>query len=57
MKYIFYLLILLTLNFSKTNAVESYVVAKVNNRIVTNVDINLEYKCAISFRRNGIVNF
>ncbi len=44
MKYIFYLLILLTLNFSKTNAVESYVVAKVNNRIVTNLDINLEYR-------------
>ena len=45
MKYTFFLLILLNLFLSKAGfANESYVVLKVNNKIITNTDIDFEYK-------------
>ena len=49
MKYFFFLIIFV--NFFYSNYIysfESYVVLKVNNKIITNVDINKEYRYLIA---------
>ena len=44
MKYFFFLIIIFNILFNKiTYCAESYVVFKVNNQIITNVDIDTKY--------------
>ena len=53
MKYLFFLIIFLNVFFNKTiYSAESYVVLKVNNNIITNVDINTEYQYLIALNKD-----
>ena len=53
MKYLFFLIIFLNVFFNKTiYSAESYVVLKVNNNIITNVDINTEYRYLIALNKD-----
>ena len=49
MKYFFYIIIFINFFFnSSVYSFESYVVLKVNNKIVTNIDISNEYRYLIA---------
>ena len=53
MKYLFFLIIFLNVFFNKTiYSAESYIVLKVNNNIITNVDINTEYQYLIALNKD-----
>ena len=53
MKYFFFLIIIFNIFFNKiTYCAESYVVFKVNNQIITNVDIDNEYRYLIALNKN-----
>ena len=52
-KKFFFIIILLNINFNeKIKATESYVVAKVNNEIITNIDIEIEYRYLIALNQD-----
>ena len=52
MKYFFFLIIIFNIFFNKiTYCAESYVVFKVNNQIITNVDIDNEYRYLIALNK------
>ncbi len=53
MRYIFFLIIFISIFFNKiTFSKETYVVLKVNNKIITNTDINKEYRYLIALNKD-----
>ena len=53
MKFIFLLVIIINLFYSSfANSNEIYVVSKVNNQIITNTDVNKEYRYLVALNPN-----
>ena len=49
MRVVFFLTVLInSLYFQHVYAIESYVIVKINNKIITNVDVNNEYRYLIA---------